>query len=129
MVNYSTTEFLNIQARLDAGRKKPVSGAGQAERETGRDGVQRAIMDWCDSQWPAWAYDFPRTDLKSTLPLGRHDATVWGPFPKCFLIETKAKHRKLSSDQRIWIKKLEMLGWKVHVIYSLDEFKKVVGLK
>lgn len=98
-----------------------------AEHEIGKYGLQGEIMGWCDAQWPKWVYDFPRTDLKSTLPSGRHDATVWGPFPKCFLIETKAKGKKRTEEQLIWAARLQALGWEVRVIYSLNEFKKVIA--
>jgi len=97
-----------------------------AEHETGKHGLQAQIIAWCDAQWPRWVYDFPRTDLKSTLPLGRHDATIWGPFPTCYLIETKAKGKKQSEDQLIWATKMRAIGWTVHILYSLEAFLALV---
>ena len=102
-----------------------VQSSEPAVREIGKEGLQAAIMEWCDLQFPKWVYDFPRTDLKSTLPNGRHDATIWGPFPKCFLIETKAKGKKRSMDQQIWETRLRVLGWQVHLVYSLEEFRQI----
>ena len=97
-----------------------------ADHETGKHGLQAQIMDWCDAQWPRWVYDFPRTDLKSTLPLGRHDATIWGPFPTCYCCETKAKGKKQSEDQLVWATKMRAIGWTVHVLYSLEAFLALV---
>lgn len=114
----------SICARLSEEIKAPLD---TAEKEIGKDGLQSEIIRWCDAQWPRWVYDFPRTDLKSTLPVGRHDATIWGPFPKCFLIETKAKGKKRTEDQLIWGARLHALGWEVRVVYSLDEFKKIIA--
>ena len=95
------------------------------EKEIGKGGLQQQIADWCDAQWPQWVYDFPRTDLKSTLPNGRHDATIWGPHPKCYLIETKAKGKKRSIDQLAWEAKLRMLNWKVELVYSYEQFLEI----
>ena len=120
MVTFSHSDFLNYEAKTTKAFKK--SNPEAASRETGKGGLQQKIMDWCDAQWPKWVYDFPRTDLKSTLPLGRHDATIWGPFPRCYLIETKAKGGKLSEDQRIWITRMKAIKWEVRVIFSIEDF-------
>lgn len=137
-MGFTTAEYLEMQTRLtNASRKRlpiavdaPLDTAaarlGQVDREIGKNGLQSQIAEWCDAQWPRWVYDFPRTDQKSTLPLGRHDATVWGPFPKCVLIETKAKWRKRTQEQQIWATRMRAIGWEVHLIYSMDEFLKVV---
>lgn len=100
----------------------------QSIREVGKGGLQQQIIDWCDSQWPKWVYDFPRTDKRSTVPIGRHDATIWGPYPKCFVIEAKAKGKKRTVEQNNWAARLRLLGWEVKEVYSLEEFKQAVGL-
>lgn len=121
---FTTQWLLDREARLLA--QKRVLQPKADTREIGKDGLQQKIQDWCDAQWPKWVYDFPRTDLRSTLPLGRHDSTVWGPFPKCFVIETKAKGRKRTHEQLIWATRMKALGWDVKVVYSLDEFLEIV---
>ena len=121
-------EAYNARPKHPGQRPEPGT-AGEhpaAEHETGKHGLQAQIMDWCDAQWPRWLYDFPRTDLKSTLPLGRHDATIWGPFPTCYCCETKAKGKKQSEDQLVWATKMRAIGWTVHVLYSLEAFLALV---
>ena len=77
---------------------------------------------FCASKWPNWVQIYARTDKKSTLPVGCHDRTIFGPFPKVLLIEGKKAGEKPNADQLIWHKRLEMLGWIVHVIRSEVEF-------
>jgi len=125
----SHSEFLAMQERCERGMKKPKAPPEfiASEQEVGHGGLQQQIQEWCDAQWPKWVYDFPRTDKPSTLPTGRHDATVWGPYPKCFLIETKAKGKKQDHDQLVWATRMRALGWTVEVVYSLEQFKALVA--
>lgn len=127
MVNYTQGEYDAHIAKQSSNRRVTIFPSAQDIQEIGKHGLQQKIQDWCDAQFPRWVYDFPRTDLKSTLPMGRHDATIWGPFPVCFLIETKAKGRKRTIDQLSWAARLRQLGWEVHVIYSLEEFLNMVN--
>lgn len=125
-MSFSQADYLLMLERLRRHESQAVP-ADAAERETGPDGLQAEIVAWCDAQWPRWVHDFPRTDLKSTLPLGRHDSTVWGPYPRCYLIETKAKAKKQSQDQLVWAARLKAIGWQVEVVYSLAQFLEVVN--
>jgi hypothetical protein len=126
MKGFDITWLMSHYAKEKAKRPAPNPQFIEAKKETGHEGLQQQIKDWCDAQWPHWVYDFPRTDLKSTLPEGRHDATVWGPYPLVFCIETKAKGKKQRPEQLIWQTRMRALGWTVFVIYSLDEFLSLV---
>lgn len=128
MPRMSQAEYQAYQLRSQRVQREFMrSEHSPAEREVGKGGLQEQIQDWCNAQWPKWVCDFPRTDLKSTLPVGRHDATVWGVFPKCILVETKAKGKKRTTAQLAWAMLLEQLGWKVHVVYSMEEFLAIVS--
>lgn len=85
------------------------------------------IMDWCDSQWPRWKYIHSRMDAKSTIQLGCQDFTIFGPHPICILVECKKKDGKIDPDQRNWIAEMKAIGWTVHVIRSMEEFKHIVA--
>jgi len=120
MVRYSEADFVRIQSKLNQGKVAPASDGDL--RESGSDGLQAKIIAWCESQWPRWKYIQARNDKKSTIALGAQDFTVFGPFPLCLCIETKSKTGKLSEAQRDWAFEMSRLGWKVHLIRSMDEF-------
>lgn len=97
-----------------------------AERETGKGGLQEMISHWCRSQWPRVKFIQARSDEKSTIAVGAHDFTIYLPDGVVLSIECKAKGNKISPDQAAWIKELEMLGHKVHVVWSFQEFLDLV---
>ena len=100
----------------------------KADRETGKGGLHEQIMDYCNAQWPRWKFIHSRTDQKSTVAVGSHDFTVFLPGGRVVCVEAKAKGGKLSNEQLAWAKELSMLGHGVHVVFSLEEFKRVVEL-
>ena len=81
-----------------------------------------AVDAFCKAQWPNWVQVYARTDKKSTLPVGCHDRTIFGPYPKVLLIEGKKKGGKPSPEQLIWKEMLRMLGWTVHIVDSVEQF-------
>ena len=89
--------------------------------------LHQDIMDWCDSQWPRWKFIHSRMDMKSTIGKGVNDFTVFGQFPLCILVECKKKDGKLDDDQRNWAHELKLLGWTVHVVRSIEEFKDIIN--
>jgi len=113
---------------LDAKLSKSRSHPGAAERETGKGGLHEQIMDYCNAQWPRWKFIHSRTDQKSTVAVGSHDFTIFLPGGRTVLIECKAKGGKLSNEQLAWAKELSLLGHGVNVVFSLEEFKRVVEL-
>lgn len=109
---------------------------GQSEiRQQDGDGVpleaplHKAIMDWCDSQWPRWRYVHARMDKRSTTGNGVADFVIFGPYPACFVVECKTRTGKLSEDQMCWIEEMRLLGWVVHVVRSFKEFLTLVTIK
>lgn len=99
--------------------ERPFQGC---DRETGKGGLHEKIMEHCDKQWPRWKYIHARTDQKSTIGVGVHDFTIYLPGGRLLNIECKTKDGKLTEEQAIWIKELEMLEHPVHIVRSLAEF-------
>lgn len=95
-------------------------------QEVGRGGLHEQIIKFCDDQWPRWKYIHQRTDKRSTTESGVHDFTIYASNGRIFNIECKAKGKKQTTDQTIWAKELEMLGHKVLVVYSREEFLEVI---
>ncbi len=88
------------------------------------------IIRYCDSQWPRWKYIHARMDKRSTIAVGAPDFVIFTPgnaemHPRVFAIECKRAGQKPTPEQLAWHKEIEMLGHKVHVIYSLAEFKEI----
>lgn len=84
--------------------------------------LHNKIIKWLDSQHPRWKYIRARSDRESTIAVGAQDFTIFAPVGRTICIECKAKGGKLSTDQRIWRKEMEMLGHTVHTIWSFEEF-------
>lgn len=93
--------------------------------------LHKAIMAHCDGQWPRWKYIHARMDKRSTVAVGAPDFVIFSPgnaemHPRVFAIECKRAGQKPTPEQLAWHKEMEMLGHKVHVIYSLAEFFEIV---
>jgi len=124
MARMTSAQVLQHEAEFARKRlpQRQVVPTTEAVREERENVQHNKIMAWCDAQWPRWKYIHARMDMPSTLPVGCQDFAIFGPFPICLLVECKASDGKVDPDQRIWIKEMEMLGWKVHVTWSYDEF-------
>ena len=125
----SPLQFLQMKERTEAARRVKLRQAPTsepAERETGPTGLHRQIEDWCRQQWPPWKVLKARTDMKSTLPVGAHDMTIYASSGRLFNVECKAKAGKWSKAQRIWATELRALGHVVHGVSSLSEFLALV---
>lgn len=127
MPRITLQQYLDHERRV-AKTSAPAAPVNPAERETGKGGLHEQIMEFCDAQWPRWKFIHSRTDQKSTVEVGSHDFTIFLPNGKTLCVECKAKGGKLSNEQLAWAKELSMLGHGVHVVFSLEEFKKVVEL-
>lgn len=84
------------------------------------------ILKFCEAQWPRWKILRARRDRPSTIPVGCQDDTIFASDGRVFLFELKTKSGKPDAGQLAWHKELEMLGFKVHVIRSMVEFKSIV---
>lgn len=125
----SSHQFQEMLARTQRNMKRKPPADIDFERpfeavtnEVGRDGLHQKIIEHCDKQWPRWKYIHSRTDRKSTIGVGVHDFTVYLPKGRILNVECKAKDTKLTEEQAIWIKELEMLEHPVHIVRSLAEF-------
>lgn len=116
-------EYLQMKERTEAARQvKGRQPDGSAERETGPTGLHRQIEDWCRQQWPVWKVLKARTDVKSTLPVGCHDLTVYASGGRVLSVECKAKGGKWSKDQCVWAAELRALGHVVHGVESMGQW-------
>ena len=125
MVTYSQSDVLAHEAKISA-KKKPAQADGDPVK------IESVLMDKiiedCGSRWPQWVCLWARRDKKSTLPVGCHDLTIFCQFPNVILIEGKARNEKPDKDQLIWHKRLEMLGWTVHVVRDWATWKKISNI-
>lgn len=103
-----------------------VLNSESTERETGKGGLHEMIVHWCNSQWPRVKFISARTDQRSTIAVGAHDFTLYLPKGRVLNVECKARGGKLSIEQQAWIRELQMLGHEVQVVWSFDEFLKLV---
>jgi len=120
-MRFTQAEYIQHELRVAAGRKQPAAASSGDEREVGRGGLHEKIMRHCDAQWPKWKYIHARTDQRSTVGIGVHDFTIYLPG-RVLNIECKTKEGKPTPEQLAWALQLEMLGHKVHVVRSMDEF-------
>jgi len=125
MSSISTAQFQEMLARSERYSGRLPKPSEPVEKEAT---LHRQIMDWCNGQWPRWKFIHARTDQRSTIQIGSHDLTVFGPFPKCLLIECKTKTGKLSEDQLIWKAEMSQLGWTVEVVRSMGEFLTLIKI-
>ena len=84
--------------------------------------LHNKIIEYCNSKWPRWVYLHANPAAKSTIRKGAADFTIFLPPGRFILIECKARDGKLSKDQLIFIKEMEMVGTKVHVVDSFEGF-------
>ena len=124
-MNPTPEQAIEILRRLERNRKRDPIFSLTPEYEEGEEResiIRNQIIKWCDRQWPKWLVCTARTDKPSTLPVGFPDMVIFGPYPTCVIVETKSKAAKPSPDQRIWEKKFELLGWRVHFVKTFDHF-------
>ena len=127
MSQFTKLDAVIMQQRCDANRKRAdfiaESNGDPVELESK---LHDKIIAYCDSKWPRWKYIRARMDKKSTMQVGCHDFTIFARFnsfgTRVFLIECKARDEKPTSDQLIWHKEMQMLGFDVQVVRNYDEF-------
>lgn len=118
-------QYQEMLARTMRNSKRSPAPAPSKAVEMEMD-LHRQIMDFCDKAWPRWKYIRARSDQRSTIQLGAQDFTLFLPGGKVLCIECKRKGSKLSEDQIIWKKEMEMLGHVVHTVYSFEEFERLI---
>lgn len=120
----TTVQYQELLARTQRNRvREPSPSSGEAKEMD----LHQKIINYCDSQWPRWKYIRARSDRASTIAVGSQDFTVFLPDGRVLCIECKARGGKLSEDQIIWAKEMEMLGHAVHLVRSMDEFLQLIN--
>lgn len=134
MSQFSSSWLANYEAR-----QQPVIRNGPAEPEQLESTLHDKIMAYCDARWPRWKYIRCRMDRRSTIAVGAQDFTIFGQIEtqwadgpvrvkesKVWCVECKARNEKPDPEQLAWHKEMEMLGHKVHVVRSMEEFLEVI---
>lgn len=116
-------EYLILEARQAAKSNKI---AGSKTDETKESAIHVQIMDFCNQQWPRWKFLRGRMDKRSTIQVGAQDFTIFMPRMKTLCVECKARGKKRSAEQAIWAKEMAMIEHPVHLVYSFDDFLKLL---
>lgn len=109
------------------------------KRKTPEADLQRAILTWFRYERPSWlvhhsdagsADSYRRGQLKRMgSRAGWPDLQVLRPGGGTFFIEVKAPQGRLSKGQEEMHERLRALGFRVHVVRSLDECAAAVALE
>lgn len=125
-MNPTHADYLAMQARCDAGKKRPsdVAESGDAENE---GDIHNAIIAFCKRM--LWIYFHGSMASRTARTIGEPDFVILADKGRVFFIECKTKIGKLSPEQlgiKMWAEKL---GHQIHVVRSVDEFLRVVNEK
>lgn len=131
------TEAAIARGKQQVGLPDPMASAPLVSAITFVEGLRSErklhedIMAHCDKQWPRWKYVHARMDKPSTIAVGAPDFVIFTPgneemHPRVFAIECKRGGKKPTPEQLAWHKEMEMLGHRVHVVYSMEEFLEIV---
>lgn len=127
-MSLTNEQYYEILARTQRNKlREPPSEFKPCEKEVGKGGLHEQIMHHCDHQWPRWKYIHARTDVPSTIQTGAPDfPVIYLPAGKILIIEAKRGEEKLKTAQNIFIHELAMLGHKVEIVRSFEQFLKLV---
>lgn len=107
------------------------SESAHREKSAGRPDPESklhdSIIEWANSQWPRMKFIHARMDQRSTIAVGAPDFVLFLLAGRVLCVECKAKGKKPTPEQLAWHKEMEMLGHKVHVVWSMDDFMKLVN--
>lgn len=118
----SPAQFLEMQVRV--ANQKPPAPPSDAEKNELK--LHDKIINYCNSRWPKWKYIHANPSVRSTIQVGAQDFTIFADRARVFCIECKSKTGKRDQDQQIWAKEMEMLGFTVHLVRSMEEFFNLV---
>lgn len=114
------TEFMQAQAAIDARR---LGHAPEPERESE---LHRDIVEFCQRQYPPWLCFHGSMAHRAFRTPGEPDFILMADGGRTFFVEAKTRTGKLSMEQLGVQLQASRLGHTVHVVRSLDEFRKVV---
>lgn len=119
-MNWTKQQFVDYEVRM---RGTPPSLGRAIKSKIERElALHDQIIAHCSKQWPRWKYIRANPAAKSTIAEGCQDFTIFLPGGRVLCVECKRTDGKLGDTQQIWAKEMEMLGHKVHVVRSMDEF-------
>ena len=122
-MSFTTTQFIAMQLRLDAGRKKKLDAPADAvEREAD---LHEQINDYFRSK--GWSVVRSRMDMRTTTAKGVADFIIFADYGRTICVECKTRLGKLSIDQLGFKMHLEKLGHVVHVVRGFSEFLAAVN--
>ena len=96
-------------------RPLPDSPSLMTQSECGRNGIEKQIRDWCESQGFVCVKNVPGHGI----PKGWPDLSIYAPLGFHVLVEVKAEDGALSPIQRHFIRLLSNLGHRVMVARSV----------
>lgn len=121
----TTAQYLDILNKQERNKLREAPPQEPVDREAD---LHRQIIDFCNSQWPRWKYIHCRMDRETSIDVGAPDFIIFAPKSQTIALECKAKGNKLSLEQNIWIRELNLLNHTCHVVYNFDQFLAVVDL-
>lgn len=110
------------QRSLKGANATPIQPSDERE-----DVLHFKIMEYCDAKHPKWKYIRARSDKKSTIQVGAQDITIFASEKRVFCFECKRPGKHPTTDQLVWHIEMELLGHKVHVITSYEEFINIIN--
>lgn len=120
----SPSEFLEMERRTRKARgevDRIVVPAGAVLDEIP---LHNEIIKDCNAHWPKWKYIHANPSEPSGIQTGAPDfPIIYLPGGKFIIVECKAKGGKLRPEQLAFKVELEMIGHRVHVVYSMDDYR------
>lgn len=116
-------QMRQLVAREKKTPPKPINAA--PDEDEAESALHYKIMDYCRKR--GWVYYHGSMAAKSRRTLGEIDLSIRADRGRVFDIECKRPGGKLRPTQLANKVQCEMLGHKVHVVHSFDEFLAVVG--
>lgn len=93
---------------------------------TEEEKLHHEIIEYCKNQCPPWIYFHGSMAHKTYRTKGENDFHILASGGRVFFIECKAKGGKVSTDQRDVIHWANLLGHTIHVVTSMQEFRRIV---
>ncbi len=121
-MSFSQLQLIEMQRKLDAGRKQKLNSPPDAvEREAD---LHEQISDYCRSK--GWVVIHSRMDMRTTTARGVADFIIFADWGRVFCFEAKTRLGKLSTEQLGFKMQMEKLGHAVNVVRGFSEFLTVV---
>jgi hypothetical protein len=124
MPNLTSVQFALLNARLKA-KGRPAASIEPAVHTTSERDLHDAILLECRRR--AFAVIHSRMDQASTIAVGAPDFVIAMPAGYTLWLEVKGPKGKPTPAQLAWLRHLEKLGHRAHLIRSLDEFVSLVS--